>query len=165
MLSVHISRLTSPSVVLGGDPLTIDCDFDYQVFLSLFLSAFVTEFMYMHLCLYFYQHWLWFWLDKVSASLFSPLYLSNSNGDDPIEKKQKENVSGEKSFWDACGPFELHVLVIDLVAKPAWISQHRMKLKLTESSKRGKSAQIHWSLFTSYTRRRFRSNAGNIFQN
>ena len=31
VLSVHISRLTSPSVVLGGDPLTIDCDFDYQV--------------------------------------------------------------------------------------------------------------------------------------
>merc|ERR1719150_1660206 len=30
VLSVHISRLTSPSVVLGGDPLTIDCDFDYQ---------------------------------------------------------------------------------------------------------------------------------------
>ena len=41
VLSVHISRLTSPSVVLGGDPLTIDCDFDYQVFLSLFLPVFV----------------------------------------------------------------------------------------------------------------------------
>ena len=50
MLSVHISRLTSPSVVLGGDPLTIDCDFDYQVFLYLFLPVFV--FMY-HL----YQYW------------------------------------------------------------------------------------------------------------
>ena len=27
---VHISHLSSPSVVLGGEELTIDCDFDYQ---------------------------------------------------------------------------------------------------------------------------------------
>ena len=47
VLSVHISRLTSPSVVLGGDPLTIDCDFDYQVFLSLFLPVFVPEFVHV----------------------------------------------------------------------------------------------------------------------
>jgi len=30
VLCVHISHLSSPSVILGGEELTIDCDFDYQ---------------------------------------------------------------------------------------------------------------------------------------